>query len=228
MGARETALNALIACRKSGAWSNGVLKEYISRDRLDGRDAALASRLCSGVLQNRLKLDFYLKQLLTGKLRDLHPILRDILHLGLYQLLEMDRIPDAAAVNESVGLAKKYCKKLRSAPGLVNAVLRSAVRGREELKAPRGWQEIYAPTLIRYAAECAYGKQIPLRYMDRLLEKWQKMGVRTPEEAKAQHQAVAGAAAAASSNPALNYQQRSNTEQDYEGLLIDLNGGGNQ
>ena len=68
MGARETALNALIACRKSGAWSNGVLKEYILRDRLDNRDAALATRLCYGVLQNRQKLDFYLKQLLTGKL----------------------------------------------------------------------------------------------------------------------------------------------------------------
>ena len=35
MGARETALNALIACRKSGAWSNGVLKDYILRDRDD-------------------------------------------------------------------------------------------------------------------------------------------------------------------------------------------------
>ena len=144
MGARETALNVLIACRKDGAWSNGVLKEYLTRDRLDSRDAALATRMCYGVIQNRMKLDHYLAQLLTGKLKDLHPVVRDILHLGLYQILELDRIPDAAAVNESVGLAKKYCKKLRSAPGLVNAVLRSAVRGREELKAPRGWQEIYS------------------------------------------------------------------------------------
>ena len=79
MGARETALNALIACRKEGAWSNGVLKEYIQRDRLDSRDAALATRLCYGVVQNRGKLDFYLQQLLTGKLRDLHPVVRDIL-----------------------------------------------------------------------------------------------------------------------------------------------------
>ena len=77
MGARETALNALMACRKSGAWSNGVLKEYIQRDRLDSRDAALASRLCYGVLQNRIKLDFYLQQLLTGKVKDLHPAVRD-------------------------------------------------------------------------------------------------------------------------------------------------------
>ena len=107
MGARETALNALIACRKDGAWSNGVLKDYIKRDRLDSRDAALATRLCYGVLQNRQRLDFYLKQFLTGKLKDLHPVVRDILHLGLYQMKELDKIPVSAAVNESVTLTKK-------------------------------------------------------------------------------------------------------------------------
>ena len=139
MGARETALNALIACRKDGAWSNGVLKEYIHRDRLDTRDAALATRLCYGVLQNRLKLDFYLSQLLTGKVKDLHPAVRDILHLGLYQLYEMDKIPESAAVNESVTLAKHYCKKQRSAPGLVNAVLRNAVRNMDTIQQPKGW-----------------------------------------------------------------------------------------
>ena len=144
MGARETALNALIACRKEGAWSNGVLKEYIVRDRLDPRDAALASRLCYGVLQNRLKLDFYLQQLLTGKVKDLHPAVRDILHLGLYQLYEMDKIPESAAVNESVSLAKKYCKKQRNASGLVNAVLRNAARSKDSLKQPTGWQELYS------------------------------------------------------------------------------------
>lgn len=144
MGARETALNALIACRKDGAWSNGILKEYIVRDHLDARDAALASRLCYGVLQNRLKLDFYLQQLLTGKVKDLHPAVRDILHLGLYQLFEMDKIPESAAVNESVDLAKKYCKKQRGAPGLVNAVLRNAVRSGASLKQPTGWQEVYS------------------------------------------------------------------------------------
>ena len=110
MGARETALNALIACRKEGAWSNGVLKEYIQRDRLDARDAGLATRLCYGVLQNQGKLDFYLKQLLTGTLKDLHPVVREILHLGLYQIYELDKIPASAAVNESVALAKKYNK----------------------------------------------------------------------------------------------------------------------
>ena len=142
MGARETALNVLIACRKEEGWSNGVLKSYIRRDRLDRREAALASYLCYGVIQNRMLLDHYLKQLLTGKLRDLHPVVRDILHLGLYQLKKMDKIPDSAAVNESVSLTKKYCPKQRNAAGLVNGVLRNALR--TELTEPKGWAELYS------------------------------------------------------------------------------------
>ena len=144
MGARETALNVLIACRKAGAWSNGILKEYCQRDGLDKREAGLATRLSCGVLQNRYKLDFYLKQLLTGKLRDLHPALRDILHLGLYQLYEMDKIPESAAVNESVLLAKKYCKKIRNAAALVNGVLRGAVRRRDTLLQPTELSDVYS------------------------------------------------------------------------------------
>ena len=144
MGARETALNVLIACRREGGWSNGVLKESLQKDGLDRREAALATRLCYGVLQNRLTLDFYLKQLLTGKLKDLHPVLRDILHLGIYQLYMMDKIPESAAVNESVTLAKKHCRKQKNAGGLVNAVLRNAVRRKAELNQPKGYEEKYS------------------------------------------------------------------------------------
>lgn len=143
MGARETALNVLIACRKEGSWSNGVLKEYTQRDRLDRRDAALAARLAYGVLQNRMKLDFYLNQLLTGRGK-LHPAVRDILHMGLYQLYEMDKIPESAIVNESVALAKHYCKKQPSAPGLVNGVLRNAVRTKGELQEPKSYVDRYS------------------------------------------------------------------------------------
>ena len=72
MNGRETALQVLMACRKDGGWSNGVLKAYTARNRLDSREAALAARLCYGVLQNRGKLDFYLNQLLRGKGKALH------------------------------------------------------------------------------------------------------------------------------------------------------------
>ena len=143
MGARETALCALIACRKEGAWSNGVLKEYIQRDKLDSRDAGLATRLCYGVIQNRGRLDFYLKQLLTGKLSSLHPVVRDILHLGLYQIYELDKIPDSAAVNESVTLTKKYNKNPKAA-SLVNGVLRNAVRTKGTLTEPTSYADKYS------------------------------------------------------------------------------------
>ena len=144
MGARETALNALIACRKNGAWPNAALKDYLQRDRLDGRDAALATRLVYGVLQNRNKLDFYLKQFLTGKLSGLHPVVKDILHLGLYQISELDRVPDSAAVNEAVELAKKYCPKQKNAPALVNAVLRKAASTRGSWVEPVSYAEKYS------------------------------------------------------------------------------------
>ena len=143
MGARETALNVLIACRKEEGWSNGVLKEYLLRDKLDRRDAALAARLCYGVVQNRNLLDFYLQQLLTGKLKSLHPGVRDILHLGLYQIYFLDKVPQSAAVNEAVELAKKYCRK-QNASGLVNGVLRNAVRTKGALKEPKSWEDKYS------------------------------------------------------------------------------------
>ena len=144
MSARKTALDALIACRKQAAWSNGVLKDYIDRDKLDHRDAALATRLCYAVLQNRSLLDHFLQQLLTGKVKDLHPVVRDILHMGLYQIYELDKIPESAAVNESVDLAKKYCRTQRFAPGLVNAVLRSAVRTKGTLQQPTSLEDRYS------------------------------------------------------------------------------------
>ena len=160
MGARETALNGLIACRKQAAWSNGVLKEYIRRDKLDRREAALATRLCYGVLQNRGELDFYLQQLLTGKIKNLHPAIHDILHIGLYQIYHMDKIPASAAVNESVQLAKKYCPKIRSASGLVNAVLRNAVRTFGTLKAPVKLEDRYShPQELIQLLESYVGKE---------------------------------------------------------------------
>ena len=134
MGARTTALSVLIACRRQNAWSDGAFKEYAARDRLDGRDAAFAARLCYGVMQNRMLLDFYLESQLTGPMQKLQPVVLDILRLGAYQLLFMDRVPASAAVNEAVEQCKKYANKRAS--GLVNGVLRALDRNREKLPAP--------------------------------------------------------------------------------------------
>ena len=135
MTAREAALRALVACEQQGAWSDGFLKKILRTAGLDSRDAALTTRLCFGVLQNRLLLDHYLGKLSTVKLEKMEPAVRNALRLGGYQVLFLDRVPDHAAVSEAVDLARKGSKNPRSA-GLVNGVLRSLVRQKDGLEPP--------------------------------------------------------------------------------------------
>lgn len=117
--AREAAYAALKRCRKDGAWSNASIDNAIKSNGLSGRDAALASRICLGVLENSTLLDFYIAAYCTSKLE---PQVRDILRIGVYQLVLMDKIPARAVVNETVALCKSAgCGK---ASGLINAVLR--------------------------------------------------------------------------------------------------------
>ena len=135
MSARTTALSVLIAARRQGAWSDGILKEYVQRDRLERRDAALASQLAYGVMQNRMLLDFYLAQVITGGLSRLQPAMLDILRLGAYQILLLDKIPDSAAVNEAVEQTKRYVNQ--KAAGMTNGALRALSRKKGILEAPR-------------------------------------------------------------------------------------------
>ena len=133
--ARNVALDALVACEKQGAWSDGYLKKAIKTAELDGRDAALATRLCFGVLQNRMLLDFYLSGLCATRLEKLEAPIRNLLRLGAYQILYLDRVPDHAAVSEAVSLARRSSRNPRAA-GLVNGVLRSLVRQKAALPEP--------------------------------------------------------------------------------------------
>lgn len=112
--AREVALLVLTACEQQGAWSDGFLKKSIREAELDSRDAGLATQLCFGVLQNRMRLDYYLSHFSNVPLEKLEPKIRNILRLGADQLLLLDRVPDCAAVNESVNLARKYAKNPRA------------------------------------------------------------------------------------------------------------------
>ena len=77
---REAALEALTACRRLDAWSDGSLKAA-SRG-LDRREAALAARLTYGVLQNRALLDFYLDRYCSQPFVKLEPFVRDVLQIG--------------------------------------------------------------------------------------------------------------------------------------------------
>ena len=122
--ARECALSVLVACRRNGAWADAALKAQLGKCALSAQDAALCSRIVYGVMQNELLLNWYLSAYCTQKLDHLQPPLSDILRIGAYQILFLDKVPDHAAVSESVELCRTNGRS--AASGLVNAVLRKA------------------------------------------------------------------------------------------------------
>ena len=132
MDAREVALLTLHTCERQGGWSDGTLKKQITAAGLDSRDAALATNLCFGVIQNQLLLDYYLSKFSNIPLKRMENKVLQALRLGAYQMLFLTKIPHSAAVDQSVRLTKQYSKNPR-APGMVNAILRSFQRSMDHL-----------------------------------------------------------------------------------------------
>lgn len=131
--ARDVARATLTAFRRDGAWSDGYLKHALHEADLDARDAALATQLTYGVLQNRMLCDFYIASFSSLKLNKIAPGILDILRLGVYQLLFLGRIPSHAAVNDAVHAARRSNSR---AAGFVNAVLRKIDASRDALPEP--------------------------------------------------------------------------------------------
>lgn len=129
--AREAALQILIAVDFKGAYSNLALKDGLSG--LSSVDKGFATRLVYGCISMRLTIDYIISRYSKTKIKKLSACVLEILRMGIYQIYFMDRIPDSAAVNESVKLAARHAAVSR---GFVNGVLRSAARGKENLTYP--------------------------------------------------------------------------------------------
>ncbi len=128
---RYTAAKLLDKTLKSGSYSNIQLNSGLERSDLDSQGKKLCTAIYYGVIQRRITLDYILAQYCSRPLSKMDSIIVTILRCGVYQLLYMDSIPDNAAVNESVRLAKQFGKT--SASGMVNAVLRSFIRGGKKI-----------------------------------------------------------------------------------------------
>ena len=150
MDAREAAMLALNACQRQGGWSDGALKKQLAAAELSGRDAALATQLCFGVLQNQMLLDFYLSKFSNIPLKRMEGKVVQTLRLGAYQMLFLTRIPHSAAVNSAVALVKAHCKNPRAA-GMVNGILRSMERSLQNMPViPQGDPVAYLSTLYSH------------------------------------------------------------------------------
>ena len=121
---RELALKILYKIDKEQAYSNIALDEVIKQNRknLTQKDIGLISEITYGVTTWRLTLDEIIKKYSKIRLKKISPWILNILRMGIYQIVFLDKIPKSAAVNESVNLAKKYGHT--SSSNFVNAILR--------------------------------------------------------------------------------------------------------
>ena len=133
MNARESAFLSLQKYENSGVYSNIELSYAIERGELEGAEKALYTALFYGVIERKLTLDYYISRLSEREDIDLN--VRIILRMGLYQLIYMTKIPESAAVNESVKLARRFYAR-KNSENFINAVLRNFIRKKNTLKLP--------------------------------------------------------------------------------------------
>jgi 16S rRNA (cytosine967-C5)-methyltransferase len=131
LDARSAAWEALRGVAAGKGDAEPLLRGLLADADLPSVERRLAFELTLGTLRKRGCLDYGLERYLTRPLRELHPDLRELLRLGAYQLLELDRVPAYAAVDRTVELARRL-NTTRKAAGLVNAVLRRLSEGRPE------------------------------------------------------------------------------------------------
>ena len=116
------------------AYSAIAVNNAVRDNSLSALDAGFLSALVYGVLERKLTLEYIIRQYSSVRLKKIEQKTLVVLYLGMYQLLYMDKVPDSAAVNESV----KLCKQLRlfKSAGFVNAVLRNFIRADKQYQLP--------------------------------------------------------------------------------------------
>lgn len=129
VNARSLALEVLTRC-ENGGYSNIALDTVIKRNNLSPADRGLMTALIYGVIERKITLDYIISSLSSIPDSKIERETRNILRMGLYQLIYMRKVPAHAALNETVSLANRRSK------GFVNAILRSYLREGDKIVFP--------------------------------------------------------------------------------------------
>ena len=130
---RRAAFDILFRIEKEKSFADILLDNELSKEMIKGADRGLLTELVYGVLRRQGTLDHIIGQFSKQRPEKLELFVLLLLRLGLYQCFLLDRVPVSAAVNETVNLAKELAPR---ASGFINAVLRSADRGRDSIGYP--------------------------------------------------------------------------------------------
>jgi 16S rRNA (cytosine967-C5)-methyltransferase len=140
---REIAVRVLQQRRAGGKFIEDLLETALHGAQLSSADRALCQEIVYGIVRWQATLDWLIARKTDG--REQKPGLQNLLRLGLYQIFRLDRIPDHAAVNETVELAKQ--NGFGAQAGFVNAVLRGYLREHDETKKLLAGLKISQPAL---------------------------------------------------------------------------------
>lgn len=135
MNARFAAVSTLLKTAQSRGYSNIELDAAIKKFNLSGVERAFFTALFYGVIERKITLDYIISRLSSRKLDEIDIKVLTILETGIYQLRYMDKVPESAAVNESVKLCSEFYAPKNSA-AFTNAVLREYVRKKDEIPFP--------------------------------------------------------------------------------------------
>ena len=108
MDTRETALLLFVEMEKTKNFGSSLIRDTLNKyDYEDPREKAFLKRLTEGTLESLLTLDYVINAYSKTPTNKMKPLIRSLLRLSVYQILYMDTVPDSAACNEAVRLAKK-------------------------------------------------------------------------------------------------------------------------
>lgn len=130
---RHAAYHTLLRIDKERSYADILIDRELKEGELLGPDRGLYTELVYGTLRKQGTLDHIIGQFSKTPPTRLERSVVLLLRLGLYQMFFLDRVPVSAAVNETVNLAKQYSSR---SSGFINAVLRSADRGRDSISYP--------------------------------------------------------------------------------------------
>ena len=134
MTAREAALRALYSIDEDKTYMNAALNAALEAENFSAADRAFITELIYGVTVNRSAIDYIISVYSKLKIKKMSVWVLNILRLGIFQISYMTKIPQSAACNEAVKLARKYSHG--AGAGFVNGVLRSSARGKDEFSFP--------------------------------------------------------------------------------------------
>lgn len=145
---RKTAYMTLYDIETKKQYSNIALNHHINMYKPDSK--GFVRELVYGVLENLMLLDYIIDKLIPKSVKNVKKQDLTILRMGIYQIAKMDSVPDYAAVDECVKLAKKYA---RGRDKFVNGVLRSYIKGKLNIKLPNPEKDFVKYLSVKYSYE---------------------------------------------------------------------------